>query len=165
MAKGDPLLSEDLCHYMRVASDEAILASSDTNPRRDRLFFGRICRNLENLRDCWRKHEPKTQRINCESFVLSVYFTKDPKTLKPFLYCGLNNGDLQMWSISGQTHSKLRQMEVHSKGVKVVINFKHTTFYIFFKWLYLNLKSIFYIQFILYFFPVFRSRRLCYCYW
>ena len=122
MAKGDPLLSEDLCHYMRIASDEAILASSDNNPRRDRLFFGRICRNLENLRDCWRKHEPKTQRINCESFVLSVYFTKDPKTLKPFLYCGLNNGDLQMWSISGQTHSKVRQMEAHSKGVKVKID-------------------------------------------
>ena len=119
MAKGDPLLSEDLCHYMRVASDESILASSDTNPKRDRLFFGRICRNLENLRDCWRKHEPKTQRINCESFVLSVYFAKDPKTLKPFLYCGLNNGDLQMWSITGQSHSKLRQMEVHDKGVKV----------------------------------------------
>ena len=119
MAKGDPLLSEDLCHYMRVASDEAIMASIDTNPKRDRLFFGRICRNLENLRDCWRKHEPKTQRINCQSFVLSVYFTKDPKTLKPFLYCGLNNGDLQMWGISGQTHSKIRQMEVHDKGVKV----------------------------------------------
>ena len=120
MAKGDPLLSEDLCHYMQIASDEAILASSDPNPRRDRLFFGRICRNLENLRECWRKHEPKTQRISCESFVLSVCITKNPKTLKPFLYCGLNNGDLQMWSINGQTHTKLRQMEVHNKGVKVM---------------------------------------------
>ena len=46
---------------------------------------------------------------------------KDPRTLKPFLYCGLNNGDLQMWTISGQSHKKLRQMEVHNKGVKVIL--------------------------------------------
>ena len=51
-----------------------------------------------------------------------VFATTSPKTFKPFLYCGLNNGDLQLWAVNSENSNlftKLREMEVHRKGVKV----------------------------------------------
>ena len=110
MAKDDPLLSQDLTQHLKL------IQSDSTND----LYYGNICRNLHNLRDRWRQNQPKHFRVNCDSFVLSVVITKSPKTFKPFLYCGLNNGDLQLWTVSDNNlYSKIREMEVHRKGVKV----------------------------------------------
>lgn len=127
MVKDDPLLSNDLNQYMKVDNDEDEDRPSKVKLPglfdRDELFFGRIIRNVHNLRDCWRRNQPKTHRINCDSFVLSVMLTQNPKTLDTFIYCGLNNGDLQMWSPKEhpdrrKSFVKVREMEVHRKGVK-----------------------------------------------
>ena len=63
-----------------------------------------------------------------------VFVTTSPKTFKPFLYCGLNNGDLQLWAINSENSNlftKLREMEVHRKGVKVKATGSQHTTYIF----------------------------------
>ena len=112
----DPLLSVDLQQYIHSATK---------GPDQDELLFGKIIRNVHNLRDCWRRNQPQTHRVKCDSFVLSVMTTQNPNTLDTFIYCGLNNGDLQMWSRSDgegkvkNNYVKVREMEMHRKGVKV----------------------------------------------
>ena len=113
MAKVDPLLSNDLTQHLKIIRTEE--STEQTN-----LYFGNICRNLHTLRNRWREHRPKHYRVDCDSFVLSVCIQNSPKSLKPFLYCGLNNGDLQLWALSDdKVFAKVREQEVHSKGVKV----------------------------------------------
>jgi len=46
------------------------------------------------LKDMWRHREPKTKRLFCDSFVLSV------KSDEERIYCGLNNGCVQIWDLN-----------------------------------------------------------------
>lgn len=60
----------------------------------------------------WRHREPKTKRLFCDSFVLSVK-ADDEK-----IYCGLNNGCVQVWDL--EYLAKTREQECHDKGVKCI---------------------------------------------
>ena len=62
----------------------------------------------------WQTQRPKLKRLSCDSFVLSIKVHHDRH-----LYCGLNNGTLQLWDLQQKMGEKLTDMEVHDKGVKV----------------------------------------------
>ena len=52
----------------------------------------------------------QTKRLFCDSFVLSV------KSDEERIYCGLNNGCVQVWNL--EYLAKTREQECHDKGVK-----------------------------------------------
>ena len=72
--------------------------------------YSRICGRIFELREVWRYREPKLRRLQCESFVLCLTFDGDS------LYCGLNNGSLQLWDLDWA--AKKREQEIHDKGVQ-----------------------------------------------
>ena len=78
----------------------------------DFLIYRKICYRIFGLREVWRYREPKLRRLQCESFVLSLKFVEDE------LFCGLNNGCLQLWDL--EWTSKKREEEIHDKGVKCI---------------------------------------------
>jgi len=64
-----------------------------------------------DLKEVWRYREPKLRRLFCDSFVLSLRFSGDS------LYCGLNNGCLQLWDLHWA--ARKREQEIHDKGVNL----------------------------------------------
>ena len=79
---------------------------------------GKICWQVHQLKEVWQSQRPKLKRLSCDSFVLSIKVHNDKH-----LYCGLNNGTLQLWdlnqSVAG-SGDKLHEMEdSHEKGIKV----------------------------------------------
>ena len=75
---------------------------------------GQICWQVHQLREVWQTQRPKLKRLSCDSFVLSIKVHHDRH-----LYCGLNNGTLQLWDLQQKMGEKLTDKEVHDKGVKV----------------------------------------------
>lgn len=84
----------------------------DSLDEKDFWAFQKICRRIFDLREVWRCREPKLRRLFCDSFVLSLRFVED------HLYCGLNNGSLQLWDLNWA--AKQREQEIHLKGVKCI---------------------------------------------
>ena len=76
----------------------------------------KICWQVYQLKEVWQNQRPKIRRLSCDSFVLSLKVYQDR-----YLYCGLNNGSLQLWDLTYGTSgvSKIQEKEVHDKGVKV----------------------------------------------
>ena len=79
----------------------------------DYLIYRKICCRINDLREVWRFREPKLRRIHCDSFVLCLKFDGNDD-----LYCGLNNGSLQLWDLKYST--KRKEEEIHDKGVKCI---------------------------------------------
>lgn len=80
---------------------------------------GKICWQVYQLKEVWQSQRPKLKRLSCDSFVLSIKVHQEK-----YLYCGLNNGSLQLWdldrSVAGTSNDKLREEEdMHEKGIKV----------------------------------------------
>ena len=80
---------------------------------------GKICWQVHQLKQVWQAQRPKLKRLSCDSFVLAIKVHHEK-----YLYCGLNNGSLQLWdldlSISNGIDMKLHEMEeIHEKGIKV----------------------------------------------
>jgi hypothetical protein len=79
---------------------------------------GKLCWQVHQLRQVWQNQRPKLKRLSCDSFVLSIKMYKDSS-----LFCGLNNGTLQLWDLNRQGgEKKVHEQEVHDKGVKVAKN-------------------------------------------
>ena len=83
---------------------------ADDDAVEDVLVYRKICMKIFELREVWRFREPKSKRLFCDSFVLSLKFSGDS------LYCGLNNGTVQLWDLDWM--AKKREQEMHEKGVK-----------------------------------------------
>ena len=56
----------------------------------DWTVYKKMLAKIFLLKDVWRHREPKTKRRFCDSFVLSV------KSDEERIYCGLNNGCVQV---------------------------------------------------------------------
>ena len=82
----------------------------DPSQVEDFRIYKRICFKVCELREVWRFREPRVQRLFCDSFVLCLRF-EDTN-----LYCGLNNGSLQLWDTDWT--AKRREQQIHAKGVK-----------------------------------------------
>ena len=73
--------------------------------------------SVHQLKEVWQSQRPKVKRLSCDSFVLSIKVHQDRH-----LYCGLNNGSLQLWDLqSASVGQRLHEHpEAHDKGVKVL---------------------------------------------
>lgn len=78
----------------------------------DWTIYKKMLAKIFLLKDMWRHREPKTKRLFCDSFVLSV------KADDERIYCGLNNGCVQVWEL--EYLAKVREQECHDKGVKCI---------------------------------------------
>ena len=80
------------------------------------LSPGQICWQVHQLKEVWQRQRPKLKRLSCDSFVLSIKVHQDR-----YLYCGLNNGGLQLWDLGfGRSGEKIHQKDdIHDKGIKV----------------------------------------------
>jgi len=78
---------------------------------------GKICWQVHQLKEVWQSQRPKVKRLSCDSFVLSIKVHQDRH-----LYCGLNNGSLQLWDLqSASVGQRLHEHpDAHDKGVKVL---------------------------------------------
>lgn len=90
--------------------DTCLHVSLDNVP--DWTIYKKMLAKIFLLKDMWRHREPKTKRLFCDSFVLSVK-ADDEK-----IYCGLNNGCVQVWNF--EWLAKVREQECHDKGVKCI---------------------------------------------
>ena len=73
--------------------------------------------SVHQLKEVWQTQQPKVKRLSCDSFVLSIKVHQDRH-----LYCGLNNGSLQLWDLqSANVGQRIHEHpDVHDKGVKVL---------------------------------------------
>ena len=84
----------------------------DPSQVEDFRVYKRICFKVCELREVWRFREPRTRRLFCDSFVLCLRFEDTA------LFCGLNNGALQLWDTDWT--AKRREQQIHAKGVKCI---------------------------------------------
>ena len=82
----------------------------DPSQVEDFRVYKRICFKVSELREVWRFREPRVRRLFCDSFVLCLRFEDTS------LFCGLNNGSLQLWDTDWT--AKRREQQIHAKGVK-----------------------------------------------
>ena len=73
---------------------------------------GKICWQVHQLKEVWHNQRPKLKRLSCDSFVLSI------KVQGEYLYCGLNNGTLQLWDLH-RSALLYEKEDIHDKGIKV----------------------------------------------
>merc|ERR1719273_2377180 len=74
-----------------------------------------MCWQINKLREVWQTQNPMSNRFSCDSFVLSLRVYLDQ-----YLYCGLNNGTLQIWDLNKNYGTKLTEKKIHNKGVKTI---------------------------------------------
>ncbi len=98
-------------HMMAHDASLTEIYQSNDNP-------GKMCWQVHQLKQVWQNQRPKLKRLSCDSFVLSLKLHRDAN-----LYCGLNNGTLQLWDLG--LGSKIKEQEVHDKGVKVLCTIEY----------------------------------------
>jgi len=101
------LMKQDASLYDIYAAEEL----TSLNP-------GKICWQVHQLKEVWQNQRPKLKRLSCDSFVLSIKVHQEKH-----LYCGLNNGSLQLWdlnnrSVSGVNDKVYEKEDLHDKGIK-----------------------------------------------